>query len=93
MTFDSLRLVRNILLRTVVISVVFNYTALIVTYVFWDVWAGLIAQWFHLTPDALSRSVMLYFFVSVKFCVIFGLLAPALALHWTLKREMARTAS
>lgn len=93
MTLDSLRLLRNILLRTVVISVVFSYTTLLVTFAFWDTWAGVTSQWLHLTPEALSRPIMLYFFVAVKFFNIFVLLAPALALHWTIKREMARKAS
>ena len=39
MTLDSLRLLRNILLRTVVISVVFSYTTLLATFAFWDTWA------------------------------------------------------
>jgi uncharacterized membrane protein YcfT len=93
MTLDSLRLLRNILLRTAVISIACSYAALLATFAFWDTWAALTSQLFHLSPEALSRPVLLYFFVAVKFFNIFVLLAPALALHWTIKREMAGKAS
>lgn len=93
MTLDSLRLLRNILLRAVVIGVVFNYASLLVTFAFWDTWTGLIAQWYHITESEFSRPTMLYFFVAVKFFNIFVLLTPALAIHWTIKREMSRKTS
>ena len=93
MTLDSLRLLRNVLLRTVVINFVFSYSSLLVTFAFWDTWTGLLSQWFHIAPESFSRTTMLYFFVAVKFFNIFVLLAPALALHWTIKREAAGKAS
>jgi len=90
MTLDSLRLVRNFLFRTAAISLAFNYTSILVTFAFWDTWSGLTSQWFHV--EALSRAAMLNFFVAIKFYIGFVLLAPALALHWTIKREMRKGA-
>ena len=89
MTLDSLRLLRNILLRTVVISLAFSYAAALITFAFWDTWSAFAEHLLHVRPDALNETVMLYFFVAVKFVNIFFLLAPALALHWTIKRETA----
>jgi hypothetical protein len=88
MTLDSLRLVRNILFRTVAISLCLSYTSIFVTFAYWDTWNGLVSQWFHIT--SLSREVMLNFFAAVKFYNLFVLLAPALALHWTIKSEMRK---
>ncbi len=87
MTLDSLRLIRNILLRTVVISFVLYLTMFITTFAFWNTWTRLTSQWFHIPVEALGP-LMLNFFAEIKFYNIFVLLAPALALHWTVKREM-----
>ncbi len=88
MTLDSLRLVRNILLRAVAVAFVFNLSMALATFALWDTWTALISQWFHTSREALGP-LMTYFFTAVKFYVIFVLLTPALALHWTIKREMA----
>jgi hypothetical protein len=73
----------------VAVSFVFNLLMALATFALWDTWAGLIAQWFHTNREILGP-LMVYFFSAVKFYIIFILLTPALALHWTIKREMAR---
>jgi len=89
--FDTLRLIRNILLKCFAIGVVFALLMLIATLAAWPVWTGLAVRWFHV-DEAQLGNVVLAFFTAIRFYFLFVLLAPALALHWTLRGERARTA-
>jgi hypothetical protein len=89
---DTLRLFRNLLLRCFAIGVVFALLTLIATLLAWPVWTGLATRWFHV-DEAQLGNVVLAFFTGIRFYFLFVLLAPALALHWTLRSESARTAS
>jgi hypothetical protein len=89
---DTLRLFRNVLLRCFAIGVVFALLTLIATLLAWPVWTGLAMRWFHADEAQLS-TIVLAFFTEVRFYFLFILLAPALALHWTLGSERARTRS
>ncbi len=89
MTIDSLRVVRNILLRSALISfgiVLFSYA---VTFGCWDCWLGMANKMYHM-DETQMRWLMLGFFTEVKFFVLFVLLTPALAIHWTIKKEIAK---
>ena len=89
MTLDSLRLWRNILLRSAALC----YAFLIVSALIWlplsETWTGLTSNWYHITPEAV-HNIVIYFFSVAKFFAIFVLLVPGLALHWTIKRETAK---
>jgi hypothetical protein len=89
--FDTLRLVRNILLRCFAIGVVFALLMLVATLAAWPVWTGLAMSWFHADQAQLS-TIVLAFFTEIRFYFLFILLAPALALHWTLRSERGRAA-
>jgi hypothetical protein len=91
LVLDTLRLVRNILLRTFAIGVVFAVLTLIAMLAVWPVWTDLAMRWFH-TGEAQLGVVALQFFTEIRFYFLFVLLAPALALQWTLRSERARTA-
>jgi hypothetical protein len=88
-TFETLRLLRNILLRVFAVGVVFALVMLVATVAAWPVWTGLAMSWFHADQAQLS-AVVLAFFTAIRFYFLFILLAPALALHWTLRSERAR---
>ena len=88
---DSLRLVRNILLRIFAVGVVFALLMLVATLAAWPVWTGLAMRWFHADEAQLS-AIVLQFFTAIRFYFLFILLAPALALHWTLRSERSRAA-
>ena len=88
---DTLRLLRNILLRCFAIGVVFALLMLVVTLAAWPVWTGLAMQWFH-ADQAQLANIVLAFFTGIRFYFLFILLAPALALHWTIRNEVARAA-
>jgi len=90
MTLDSLRLLRNILLRSAAIC----YAFLILTALIWlplsDTWTSLTSSLYHIAPEKVHEIVVIFFSVA-KFYAIFLLLVPGLAIHWTLKREKARS--
>ncbi|MBX3150363.1 hypothetical protein KF728_09465 [Candidatus Obscuribacterales bacterium] len=89
MTLDSLRLWRNILLRSAALC----YAFLLLTALIWlplsDTWTGLTSRWYHIAPETV-HNIVIYFLSVAKFFAIFVLLIPGLALHWTIKREMAK---
>ena len=89
MTLESLRLLRNILLRSAAIS----YGFLLLTALLWlpmsDTWTGLTSSWYHVTPETV-HNIVIYFLSAAKFFAIFVLLIPGLAIHWTIKRETVK---
>lgn len=89
MTLDSLRLWRNILLRSAALC----YAFLLLTALIWlplsDTWTVLTSNWYHVTPETV-HNIVIYFLSAAKFFASFVLLIPGLALHWTIKREMAK---
>lgn len=89
MQLETLRLWRNLLLRTFAAG--FGMTLLLglVTMAGWQTWMGLATGWFHTDSQTLTPLV-LNFFLQIRFFLLFLVLAPALALHWTLHVETAR---
>ncbi len=86
MNLETIRLTRNLLLRALAVTFVLNLLMALATFALWSTWTGLTSQWFHTPPESLGP-LMVSFFATVKFYAIFVLLAPAIALHWTLKIE------
>lgn len=86
MNTDSLKLIRNILLRTFVIAVLVAWSTAALTILCWDTWTNMMAQWFRM-PAAEMGVVMGSWFALIKFYMIFVLLVPALGLHWEIKQR------
>lgn len=87
MIYDTLRLIRNILFRIFVIGTVIALGLGLVTLTSWTTWMGIASQWFH-TDTATLTPIVLKFFMDIRFFLLFIVLAPALAVHWTLKRDL-----
>lgn len=92
MNMESLRLIRNILLRSAVVGSAIILVQAFGTYCAWDTWTGMARGLFH-TDEAQLSTAVLAFFTVAKFYLSFIVLTPALAIHWTLKREESRTRS
>ena len=86
MGLDSLKLLRNVLLRTAVISLLLAYFLAAATVGLWDVWTELTSKVFR-TPVSACGPLISNFFALIKFYMIFVLLAPALGLHWEIKKR------
>lgn len=83
---ETVRLIRDILLRTLLVS-------LIIVLLFVGVYYGgrryldsLLVERLALIDQKSLNVIVVSFFVLIRFYLVFILLAPALALHWTLKR-------
>lgn len=87
MNKENLRLLRNILFRTFVVGIVLVLILGALTIYSWESCASLSGEWFNIDPAVLVP-VVFEFFATVRFFLLFVVLAPALALHWTLKKEM-----
>jgi hypothetical protein len=89
---ETLRLIRNVLLRSFAIGVGFALLMLIGMLVAWPVWSGIAMSWFH-TDEATLSSAALRLFIEIRFYLVFVLLTPGLAIHWTIRSELARRTS
>lgn len=92
MTLETLRILRNVLLRSFVVGLVLIMAMALATMAAWDTWTGLAGGWFH-TDETVLVPIVLKFFVDVRFFLLFVVLAPGLGIHWTIKRELAKQSS
>jgi hypothetical protein len=83
---EKILLLRNILLRAFLIGVIFAVLFFVLTLAFWSTWTSLVEHWFKIDEKELGRIAVL-FFTQIRIVLIFFFLVPALALHWTAKKQ------
>ena len=71
---------RDFLLRTFLIGIVFAVALFILTVGLRDIWISMATGFFHLEAPQID-ALMLSFFLNVRLVLIFLILSPALALH------------
>jgi ABC-type arginine/histidine transport system permease subunit len=86
MNTTTLRLARNLLLRSFVVGLVIALLLGLIVMAGWSTWIDLASAWFH-TDEATLTPIILQFFMTIRFFLLFILLTPALAIHWTLKKD------
>jgi len=86
MNHGTLRLLRNILFRIFVLGIVITGLFLWITIAYWPIWVSLASTWFR-TTDAVMTPIVIKFFMNVRFLMVYIVLIPALAIHWTLTKE------
>lgn len=91
MSLDSLKQIRSILWRTLLIGLIVTYALAGLTLLLWDTWTSITAQWFR-TPVAELGPLMSNWFALIKFYMIYVLLVPTLGLHWEIKRREKKQA-
>ena len=74
---------RNLLLRVFVVGVTFGLLYLILTMSFWDTWVSVFGMWKIEEKDA--AMLMAESFTLLRIILVFLILVPAVALHWTSK--------
>lgn len=89
MTLESLRLTRNILLRSAVLCYAFIILSALIWLPFSEGWTRLTSNWYQIAPERV-HAIVIDFLTVAKFYAIFILLVPGLALHWTIKKEVSR---
>jgi hypothetical protein len=91
MSLDVLVLLRNLLLKAAIICFGLAWLATIATIALWDVWTKMLSEWYRMNPADFGP-LMGNWFALIKFYFLFVLLAPALALHWEIKKREKHTA-
>ncbi len=86
MDFENLRLIRNILFRCFITGFVITFFLGLVTIAGWTTWMDMAGRWFH-TDSTTLTPLVLKFFTEIRFFLLFIVLTPALALHWTIRKE------
>ena len=77
---------RNLLLRAFVVGAVFAVLYFILTISFWDTWVSLLEKMFKLDEKDTARAVIAGFTL-IRLILVFLMLVPAIALHWTSKMK------
>ena len=83
---ETIGIIRDILFRLFLISLIMGLLFAGVYYGGRGYWDRLIVDRLGLIDEKSLNVVVMEFFVLIRFYLVFILLAPALALHWTLKR-------
>ena len=90
MSYETIRILRDVLLRAFVIGVAFALLYGVVTLLGWQTWLSLVTVRWHLVDERTFGILLVTWFSVLRFFLVFVLLVPGLALHWTLKREEHR---
>jgi len=89
MTIETLRFVRDVLFRSLAISIVVVILMYLAMLAGWPLWTTLVAQVFR-SDEAHLAAAGLGLFTAIKFYVVFVLLVPGLAIQWTIRSALAR---
>jgi len=92
MNLEYLRLIRNILYRSAAVAAVLSLIFWALTFGMWETWSSMCLKMYNLNQTQLM-TLCIDFFTQVKFLVWYVFLTPALAIHWTIKREFGRKIS
>lgn len=78
---------RNFLFRTFIVGVAFAVIYSVITLAFWNTWLfNWAANTFKVNETELGR-LTLSFFMLLRIIIVFGFLAPCIALHWMVKKR------
>lgn len=84
MKLETLKEVRNLLLKVFLVSLIFAWLMAAATVGLWDYWSSIMSQMLRTPHEALGPMISNWFAL-IKFYMVFLLLAPALGLHWEIK--------
>ena len=85
-TYETVRLIRNTLFRAFLIGIIFALLYFGAYYGWRTYWDGLMVDRWGLIDEKSLHVLVIDFFGLIRFYLVFVLLIPALALHWTLMR-------
>jgi hypothetical protein len=83
---EKIIFLRNFFLRAFVVGVLFALFYWIVTVTLWHTYAPWLAEQFKLDEKELG-ALTLNFFANVRIVIVFFFLVPALALHWSARKN------
>lgn len=84
MNKEILVFIRNFLFKMFIVGVIFAIFLFVMTWSLWDFWSSFIYSKFLVTEKELG-ALIVNFFIWLRFYLIFLILVPVIALHWTIK--------
>ena len=72
---------RNLLFRVFAVGVIFALLYVVLTFSFWNTWVSVFAMWGMEEKEA--AMMMVASFTLLRIILVFLILVPAIALHWT----------
>ncbi|MEZ4575005.1 MAG: hypothetical protein R2857_08835 [Vampirovibrionales bacterium] len=91
MNTNCLRIWRNLFLRAFLVGVGLTVLLAIAIFLPWDAWMPYATSMTRLTEAQLAPKIT-QLFLDIRYYLLFIVLTPGLALHWTLKKEEATAA-
>ena len=82
----NLTLIRDLLLKTFLIGLVFGVLLFVMTVTFWEQWSSFVFAKFQIPKSELGEmfvNSLLY----LRLYLIFVILVPGIAVHWTIKSK------
>lgn len=80
---QKLIILRNFLLKTFIVGVLFTLAIFALTSAFWETACTLVYSIFHVSGEELGKLVVTSF-LALRFYLVFIILVPAIGLHWTI---------
>lgn len=80
---ETLTVIRNILLRSFLISIIYTFIVLIVYLTIPNSIALMVSSIYKINPTQVPI-LIIHFILMIKFFILFVLLFPALAIHWSI---------
>jgi ABC-type Na+ efflux pump permease subunit len=77
---------RNFLFKTFLISLAFVIIYFAGTVAFWHTWVSWGMNTFKISEADFGRLTMSFFLI-IRIVIVFGFLAPCIALHWMVKKR------
>lgn len=87
MSLESLKLLRDFLLYTFVVGLVLGLVLVTLTFWQWENAVRFAVNTFQLASRESLAIAVLNLFLEIRFFLLFCVLAPALALHWIIRRR------
>ena len=81
---QNMILLRNFLFKTFIVGLLFALFIFVMTMTFWDNWTSLVFSKFQLPAKELAE-LFVNSMLTLRLYLIFVILVPAIALHWTIK--------
>jgi hypothetical protein len=83
---EKIIFLRNVFFRAFVVGVLVTLFLLIMTLALWNTWAGWVVHLFAVDEKDLGR-IVLEFFTHIRIVLVYFFVVPAIALHWTAKKQ------
>lgn len=79
---ETLNTLKSVLYRTFFVGLAFTIMFGAIMVFGWNTWLPMLQQWFPAATPAMLTAIILDFFTTIRFYLVFVLLTPALGIQW-----------